>query len=193
VRIFLEGDPQAVGEAVVPWADADVVVDRSRLTAGAKLVASQQLGSETSDRAPKGQLIEGAINGPVNFPETLYWCAQSLSLAGCSPGARLEVWQHGTMLGSGEAVGEEAWVDFSQGNYLWDRVVAVDQIICTSATPIRTIIRVHPIRHDRAKEHGAFATRNGRPRHRQDAPAGAGVKAKPLRGRPTGRALTPTP
>jgi hypothetical protein len=55
------------------------------------------------------------------------------------------------------------------------------------------IVRVHPIRHDRAKEHGAFATPNGRPRHRQDAPAGAGVKVTPLRGRPTGRALTPTP
>ena len=55
------------------------------------------------------------------------------------------------------------------------------------------IVRVHPIRHDRAKEHGAFATPNGRPRHHQDAPAGAGVKAKPLRGRPAGRALTPTP
>ena len=55
------------------------------------------------------------------------------------------------------------------------------------------IVRVHPIRHDRAKEHGAFATPNGRPRHRQDAPAGAGVKATPLRGRPAGRALTPTP
>jgi transposase InsO family protein len=55
------------------------------------------------------------------------------------------------------------------------------------------IVRVHPIRHDRAKEHGAFATPNGRPRHRQDAPAGTGVKATPLRGRPTGRALTPAP
>lgn len=55
------------------------------------------------------------------------------------------------------------------------------------------IVRVHPIRHDRAKEHGAFATPNGRPRHQKDAPAGAGVKATPLRGRPTGRALTPTP
>jgi transposase InsO family protein len=55
------------------------------------------------------------------------------------------------------------------------------------------IVRMHPIRHDRAKEHGAFATPNGRPRHRQDAPAGAGVKATPLRGRPAGRALTPTP
>jgi len=57
-----------------------------------------------------------------------------------------------------------------------------------------TVVRVHPIRHDRAKEHGAFATPHGRPRQpRHDAPAGAGVKAKPLRGRPTGRALTPAP
>jgi transposase InsO family protein len=55
------------------------------------------------------------------------------------------------------------------------------------------IVRVHPIRHDRAKEHGAFATPNGRPRRPQHAPAGAGVKALPLRGRPDGRALTPTP
>ena len=55
------------------------------------------------------------------------------------------------------------------------------------------IVRVHPIRHDRSKEHGAFATPNGRPRQPQDAPAGAGVNATPLRGRPTGRALTPTP
>jgi hypothetical protein len=56
-----------------------------------------------------------------------------------------------------------------------------------------TTIRVHPIRHDRAKEHGAYATPNGRPRKpRQDAPDGPGLKAKPLRGRP-GRALTPAP
>jgi len=55
------------------------------------------------------------------------------------------------------------------------------------------IVRMHPIRHDRAKEHGAFATPNGRPRQPHDAPAGASVKATPLRGRPTGRALTPTP
>jgi hypothetical protein len=57
-----------------------------------------------------------------------------------------------------------------------------------------TIVRVHPIRHDRAKEHGAFATPHGRPHYRRhDAPAGEGVKAKPLRGRPKGRALTPSP
>ena len=56
-----------------------------------------------------------------------------------------------------------------------------------------TAVRVHPISHDRAKEHGAFATRNGRPRKpRQDAPDAVGVKAEPPRGRRR-RALTPIP
>jgi hypothetical protein len=55
-----------------------------------------------------------------------------------------------------------------------------------------TIVRIQPIRHDRAKEHGAYATPHGRPRKlRQDAPDRAGVKATPLCGRPEGRALTP--
>jgi hypothetical protein len=31
------------------------------------------------------------------------------------------------------------------------------------------VVRVHPIRHDRAKELGAFATPNGRPRKTQSA------------------------
>ena len=31
------------------------------------------------------------------------------------------------------------------------------------------VIRVHQIRHDRSKEHGAFATPNGRPRNRKIA------------------------
>ena len=51
------------------------------------------------------------------------------------------------------------------------------------------IVRVHPIRHDRAKEHGVCYPER-LPRHRQDAPAWVGVTL--LRGRPTGRALTPT-
>jgi hypothetical protein len=39
-----------------------------------------------------------------------------------------------------------------------------------------TIVRTQPIRHDRAKEHGAYATPHGRPRKpRQDAPDGSGV------------------
>lgn len=40
------------------------------------------------------------------------------------------------------------------------------------------IVRTHAIRHDRAKEHGAYGTPHGRPRKpRQDAPDGSGVKA----------------
>jgi hypothetical protein len=63
------------------------------------------------------------------------------------------------------------------------------QIACAG-----TIVRTHATRHDRAKEHGAYATPHGRARKlRQDAPNGAAVKAVPLRGRPEGRALTPAP
>ena len=47
------------------------------------------------------------------------------------------------------------------------------------------IVRTHAIRHDRVKEHGAYATPHGRPRKpRRDAPNGSGVKATPPRDRP---------
>ena len=60
------------------------------------------------------------------------------------------------------------------------------QIACAG-----TIVRTHAIRHDRAKEHGAYATPQGRSRKlRQDAPNGAAVTGVPLRGRPDGRSLT---
>jgi hypothetical protein len=96
-------------------------------------------------------------------------------------------------------VDSSGYVSFAGTNYrVGNRWRGRSAQVCVVAGSVQLscdgqIVRVHPIRHDRAKEHGAFATPNGRPRHRQDAPAGVGVKAKPLRGRPTGRALTPTP
>ena len=96
-------------------------------------------------------------------------------------------------------VDSSGYVSFAGTNYrVGNRWRGRQVQVCIVADSVQLscdgqIVRVHPIRHDRAKEHGAFATPNGRPRHRQDAPAGAGVKATPLRGRPTGRALTPTP
>ena len=96
-------------------------------------------------------------------------------------------------------VDASGYVSFAGTNYrvgnAWRRRSAQVCVVADSAqlNIDGQIVRVHPIRHDRAKEHGAFATPNGRPRHHQDAPAGADVKTTPLRGRPTGRALTPTP
>ena len=96
-------------------------------------------------------------------------------------------------------VDSSGYVSFAGTNYrVGNRWRGRSAQVCIIADSVQLscdgqIIRVHPIRHDRAKEHGAFATPNGRPRHRKDAPAGAGVKATPLRGRPAGRALTPTP
>jgi transposase InsO family protein len=96
-------------------------------------------------------------------------------------------------------VDSSGYVSFAGTNYrVGNRWRGRSAQVCIVAGSVQLscdghIVRVHPIRHDRAKEHGAFATPNGRPRQRQDAPAGVGVKATPLRGRPTGRALTPTP
>jgi transposase InsO family protein len=96
-------------------------------------------------------------------------------------------------------VDSSGYVSFAGTNYrVGNRWRGRSARVCIVAGSVQLscdgqIVRVHPIRHDRAKEHGAFATPNGRPRHRKDAPAGAGVKATPLRGRPAGRALTPTP
>src|SRR5512132_1906761 len=96
-------------------------------------------------------------------------------------------------------VDSSGYVSFAGTNYrVGNRCRGRSAQVCVVAGSVQLscdghIVRVHPIRHDRAKEHGAFATPNGRPRHNQDAPAGAGVKATPLRGRPAGRALTPTP
>ena len=104
VRIYLEGDPQPVGDSGggVGWADATVAIDRTRLVAKRKLVATQQLGPEVSEPSPKGQEIEPAVNAKVTIPypgeganggPLVHACAQSLLLTGCSPGGRLEVWQ----------------------------------------------------------------------------------------------------
>ena len=96
-------------------------------------------------------------------------------------------------------VDSSGYVSFAGTNYrVGNRWRGRNAQVCIVADSVQLsidgqIVRVHPIRHDRAKEHGAFAIPNGRPRHRQDAPAGAGVKAPPLRGRPDGRALTPAP
>ena len=96
-------------------------------------------------------------------------------------------------------VDSSGYVSFAGTNYRVGNSWRGRQVqVCIVADSVQLsidgrIVRMHPIRHDRSKEHGAFATPHGRPRHRQDAPAGVGVKATPLRGRPTGRALTPTP
>jgi hypothetical protein len=49
---------------------------------------------------------------------------------------------------------------------------SVDVAIVANAVQISAkgkVIRVHQIRHDRTKEHGAFATPNGRPRNKKTA------------------------
>ena len=83
-------------------------------------------------------------------------------------------------------VDASGYVSFAGTNYrvgnAWRRRSAQVCVVADSAqlNIDGQIVRVHPIRHDRVKEYGAFATPNGRPRPRQDAPAGTGVKAAPI-------------
>jgi hypothetical protein len=139
VRIYVQGDPVPVGDVVVSWSDTPVAVDRTRLVAGKRLVATQEVGAETSPRSPSGQMIEAAINGTVTISDPIYHCGQSVYLTNCSPGARLEVWHSGAMLGTGDAVGDRAWVDFAPGRRIGaGSPIDVRQFICTSPTPVVT-------------------------------------------------------
>jgi hypothetical protein len=84
-------------------------------------------------------------------------------------------------------------VSFGGSSYRAGRAWARQRVqvaIVAGSVPLSAagkVIRVRPIRHDRGKEHGAFAVPDGRPRkpaggaaapaRGQEAPDGAGVKA----------------
>jgi hypothetical protein len=139
VRIFLDGDPNPIGDATVGWSDTVIAIDQSRLVANRKIVATQQVGSEVSKPSPAGQVVDLAINGPVAIPHTVYACAQSLFVTDCSPGARIEVWQNAAMLGSEEAIGDQAWISFGPSHRIaLGSPIEVRQFICTSSTPVIT-------------------------------------------------------
>jgi len=148
VRMFLEGDPVPVGEADLPWADALVPVDSARLVPGRKLVATQEIGGETSAPSPAGVVIEAATNGQVSLPFTLHSCAQSLYLADCEAGARLEAWQGATLLGRGEAAGDFLWLAFDPGRRVRaGTAVEMRQFICTdpAAAVTTSAVPVPPV------------------------------------------------
>jgi transposase InsO family protein len=100
-------------------------------------------------------------------------------------------------------VDSSGYVSFAGTNYrvgnAWRRrsvqvcvVAGSVQLSCDSQ-----IVRVHPIRHDRAKEHGAFATPNGRPatdRMLRPVPASRPCRcAVGLTAEPSPRPLNPAP
>jgi len=139
VRIYADGDPVPLGDQQVDWADSQVAVDRSRLAAGQRLRATQQLDEQEGGRSPDGQLVEDAVNGAVALPYPVYICAQSVHVGGCSPGARLEVWQSGSPKGRVDAVGDQAWIDLDPGERVQPgSAVEVRQQICTSPTAVST-------------------------------------------------------
>lgn len=138
VRIYIRGKKTPIGNATVGFSDAVVSIDSSQLVPGQILEATQKLGNETSEKSPKGVVVDPIINGPVTLPYKVYVCAQSIFVSNCAPGARVEVWQGSSHLGTAIATGNHAWVDFGNKSVGSGQVLEVRQFICTSATPVVT-------------------------------------------------------
>src|SRR5438445_3793517 len=142
VRLFVAGDPTPVGDAVVPWSDFLVNVDRTRLVPGKKLVATQEFGAEVSKPSPKGVSIEVAAFGSVTFEALPYVCGRSVLLrvkadpkAGAAAGSRIEVWQGSTKLGTGVTIGTLCRVDLDPGRSITGgAALGIHQFICTGGT-----------------------------------------------------------
>lgn len=153
VRIYIDDEPGSIGDAVVDWADAYVAIDDSRLSPNQRLRATQEdVGGQEGERAPAGELVEEAINGKVHLPDPIVECTQALHVWGCSPGARLEVRQGGSLLGSLTAVGDDVAITFDPGKSVEfgsASGVEVRQRICTSPTPVSTVSR-RPVRPSQA-------------------------------------------
>ena len=146
VRIYIDDDPEPVGNQVVDWANDYVAIDQSRLSPEQQLRATQQKpGGAESKRAPAGEPVEEAINGNVHLPgppesDPIVKCAQALHVRGCCPGARLEAWQGGSLLGHVTAVGDDVEITFDPGERVKSGSgVEVRQRICTSPTTESTV------------------------------------------------------
>jgi hypothetical protein len=80
VRVFVDGDPNPVGDLTVPWSDFEIPVDHTRLVVGKKLSASQELGGAISPKSPKGVSIQPVAFGTVTFVKPPHVCGRSVLL-----------------------------------------------------------------------------------------------------------------
>lgn len=130
-------DGQSVGKLEgARGGNAAIPIDRTRLKVGHRLVATQELGSEASAPSPKGVEVEKALNGTVGNPHALYRCAQSVTVANCSPGAQIELVQQGVVIGRDQAFGDVARIKLAAGSGLSSKRVDFRQTLCTGATQV---------------------------------------------------------
>lgn len=141
VRIFIRGNAIPIAETIVGFSDVAISIDRSRLSPGQRLIATQQLGGERSlQSAAQPVDVEAAVNGQVIFGLPLHVCGRSVQLFECSPGATLTLLQGANLLGETTALGELAQMTFRPGQKISAGVqLRVRQKICSNPTLVDTL------------------------------------------------------
>jgi hypothetical protein len=139
VTVFADGIQVAQGTA--SWSNQIfTLAGGGSLVAGAKVTATQAVGTETSIASPEYVEVQRqppAI-GPVAFASNLTQCGECVWLEGLVPGAKVEVRvQGGPTLGSGASYDGDARLHLSPpigaGN-----VIVAQQEACGSAGPVTT-------------------------------------------------------
>ena len=102
VTIFADG--VAVGSGVASWSDHTFPISAS-LGVGQRITATQTIGLETSLSSPEPVEVQAKppVVGMVGFRSHLNQCGECVWLEGLVPGAKVELMDGGTLLGSGES------------------------------------------------------------------------------------------
>jgi hypothetical protein len=93
-----------VAQGVASWPDQTFPLTVS-LGAGQEVTATQSVGVETSVESPESVVVQAQppTIGPVGFCSNLNECGDCVWLEGLVPGAKVELLDGGTVLGSGES------------------------------------------------------------------------------------------
>ncbi|MPZ34713.1 MAG: DUF1326 domain-containing protein [Rhodospirillales bacterium] len=102
VTVFADGAPVASG--VATWSDQTFLLTTSLLP-GQNVTATQTVGMETSAASPEAVQVQAKppTIGPVGFRSHLNQCGECVWLEGLVPGAKVELRDGATVLGSGES------------------------------------------------------------------------------------------
>lgn len=102
VAIFADGI--AVGSGLATWSDQIFSLSAS-LSAGQQVTATQTVGMDTSPPSPEAIEVQAKppVVGAVGFRSHLNQCGECVWLEGLVPGAKVEMRDGGTVLGTGES------------------------------------------------------------------------------------------
>ena len=142
--VEIEDDTGAVvASDVVSSADATVAVTGS-LSPGRQLSARQELGADSSDWSPETVEVLSRPDplGPGIFSQPVFRCARCLWIDGLLPGARVQISQAGTVLGTGSSVKGYARVSLSQA--LTADPVLLEQEACGAPGEPRETFPIEP-------------------------------------------------